>query len=112
MSFSALGSIALFNIAGSSEPGQLGIRKADQSRWLELERPFDRRSGSKACWRLVWCASAPEAKRTDGASRKTAMAKWICGGIPVELLVFEQAGLSAVGRAGRRRYVMRLTVKI
>lgn len=65
--------------------------------------------GPKACWCMVWRATPQEAKRTDGASRKAAMAKRISAGIPVGLLGYIDnepvAWCSVAPRSAYRRLV-------
>jgi GNAT superfamily N-acetyltransferase len=70
----------------SSDLDRLVFHDVDQSRWPDFERLFESRGGPKACWCMVWRASPPEAKRTDGASRKAAMARRVSAGVPVGLL--------------------------
>ena len=66
----------------SSELDRLVFHVVDQARWPDFERLFKGRDGPKACWCIVWRATPQEAKRTDGASRKAAMAKRIATGVP------------------------------
>jgi GNAT superfamily N-acetyltransferase len=69
-----------------SELDRVVFREVDKSLWPDFERLFESRGGPKACWCMVWRATPEEAKRTDGASRKDAMAKRITAGVPVGLL--------------------------
>jgi GNAT superfamily N-acetyltransferase len=69
-----------------SELDRLVFREVDQDLWPDFERLFESRGGPKACWCMVWRATPEEAKHTDGASRKAAMAKRIAAGTPVGLL--------------------------
>lgn len=69
-----------------SELDRLAFHEVEQNRWGDFERLFESRGGPKACWCMVWRATPEEARRTDGASRKAAMAKRIAAGIPVGLL--------------------------
>jgi GNAT superfamily N-acetyltransferase len=69
-----------------SELDRIVFREVDQDLWPDFERLFESRGGPKACWCMVWRATPEEAKHTDGASRKAAMAKRIAAGTPVGLL--------------------------
>lgn len=69
-----------------SELDRLVFHEVNQSRWPDFERLFENRGGPKACWCMVWRATSEEAKHTDGASRKAAMARRIAAGMPVGLL--------------------------
>ena len=73
-------------MTGSSELDRLVFYEMDQARWPDFEQLFESRGSPKACWCMVWRATPQEAKRTDGASRKAAMAKRIAAGVPVGLL--------------------------
>jgi hypothetical protein len=44
------------------------------------------RGGPKSCWCMVWRATAEEARRTDGASRKAAFTRRVKQGTPVGIL--------------------------
>src|SRR6267154_2432972 len=48
------------------------------------------RVGPKSCWCMVWRATPQEAKRKDGASRKAALQKRVCDGIPIGLIGYLQ----------------------
>ncbi len=54
--------------------------------WNDFEGLFECRGGPKACWCMVWRATPDEGKRTDGASRKTAMKKRITAGMTVGII--------------------------
>jgi GNAT superfamily N-acetyltransferase len=73
-------------MTGSSELDRLVFHEVDQGRWPDFERLFESRGGPKACWCMVWRATPEEARRTDGASRKAAMAKRVAAGTTVGLL--------------------------
>lgn len=75
-----------FTMTDPSELDRVVFREVDKSLWPDFERLFESRGGPKACWCMVWRATPEEAKRTDGASRKDAMAKRITAGVPVGLL--------------------------
>jgi GNAT superfamily N-acetyltransferase len=68
------------------ELDRLVFHAVDQDRWPDFERLFEGRGGPKSCWCMVWRASPEEGRRTDGASRKAAMAGRIAGGTTVGLL--------------------------
>jgi hypothetical protein len=61
---------------------QLSFHEVDRGRWPDLARLFDGRGGPKSCWCMVWRATPQEAKCKDGASRKAALQKRVCDGIP------------------------------
>jgi GNAT superfamily N-acetyltransferase len=65
---------------------QLSFHEVDRGRWPDLARLFDSRGGPKSCWCMVWRATPQEAKRKDGASRKAALQKRVCDGIPIGLI--------------------------
>ena len=73
-------------MTASSELDRLTFHEVDQSRWADFERLFESRGSPKYCWCMVWRATPVEAKHTDGASRKAAMAGRISSGVPVGLL--------------------------
>ena len=73
-------------MTNTSEIERLLFHAVDHNRWLDFERLFESRGGPKACWCMVWRATAQEAKQPDGASRKVAMAKRISANVPVGLL--------------------------
>nr|WP_241215262.1 hypothetical protein [Thermobaculum terrenum] len=60
--------------------------EVDASRWSDFERLFENRGGPKYCWCMAWRANRDEARRTDGPSRKAAMAQRVASGVPVGLL--------------------------
>ena len=66
--------------------GWLQFHEVSAERWPDFERLFEARGGPKSCWCMVWRASPAGGKRTDGASRKAAMAARIGAGAPVGLL--------------------------
>jgi GNAT superfamily N-acetyltransferase len=93
----------------SSDLDRLVFHEVDQSRWPDFERLFESRGGPKTCWCMLWRATAQEAKRKDGASRKSAMTTRIAHGVPVGLLGYidEQpvAWCSVAPRSTYRRLV-------
>ncbi len=62
------------------------FREVTADRWPDFEKLFECRGGPKACWCMVWRATPEEAKHTDGAGRKAAMAQRIAAGTAVGLL--------------------------
>lgn len=96
-------------MTGSSGLDRRVFREVNQARWPDFERPFGSRGGPKACWCMVWRATPQEAKRTDGASRKAAMAKRVAAGVPVGLLGYIEkesiAWCSVAPRSTYRRLV-------
>ncbi len=62
------------------------FHEVDAERWADFERLFESRGGPKSCWCMAWRATPEEAKRTDGRSRKAAMARRVAAGVPVGLL--------------------------
>ncbi len=62
------------------------FREVTADTWPDFERLVECRGGPKACWCMVWRATPQEAKHTDGASRKVAIAKRITAGTTVGLL--------------------------
>ncbi|MBI3607254.1 MAG: GNAT family N-acetyltransferase [Nitrospirae bacterium] len=73
-------------MSDSAEINRIVFYEVDANRWPDFERLFERRGGPKACWCMVWRATPAEAKYTDGASRKAAMAGRVSAGIPIGLL--------------------------
>ena len=73
-------------MADPSDLDRLVFHEVDQSRWPDFERLFESRGGPKSCWCMVWRATSQEARHTDGASRKAAMAKRVAARVPVGLL--------------------------
>jgi GNAT superfamily N-acetyltransferase len=71
---------------GSLHSGDLVFREVVRSRWPDMERLFESRGGPKSCWCMVWRATPDEARRTDGFSRKAAMARRVAEGTPVGIL--------------------------
>ncbi|TAK64603.1 MAG: GNAT family N-acetyltransferase [Dehalococcoidia bacterium] len=65
---------------------ELEFREVDQATWPDMQHLFESRGGPKNCWCMVWRATGEEARRTDGASRKAAMARRLDAGVPVGLL--------------------------
>ncbi len=65
---------------------QLQFHAVDASRWNDLKRLFESRGGPKACWCMVWRATAMEAKQTDGRSRKAALLRRVRQGVPIGIL--------------------------
>lgn len=78
-------------------------------RWPDFERLFECRGGPKACWCMVWRATPEEAKHTDGANRKAAIAKRITAGATLGLLGYPDeepvAWCSVAPRSTYRRLV-------
>ena len=66
----------------------LVFQEVDADRWADFVRLFEGRGGPKACWCMVWRATAAERKQTDGASKKAAMAARVAAGVPVGLLAY------------------------
>ncbi|QIL73318.1 GNAT family N-acetyltransferase [Diaphorobacter sp. HDW4B] len=62
------------------------FREVTADRWTDFEKLFECRGSPKSCWCMVWRATPVEAKLTDGASRKAAMAQRIAAGTTVGLL--------------------------
>lgn len=95
------------NTAGDLD--RLVFHEVDAGRWPDFERLFAGRGGPKACWCMVWRATPQEARRSDGASRKAAMAQRVGVGVPVGLLGYLDAEpvawCSIAPRATYRRLV-------
>lgn len=70
----------------AAEIDRIVFREVTADTWPDFERLFECRGGPKACWCMVWRATPEEAKHTDGASRKAAIAKRIAAGTTVGLL--------------------------
>jgi GNAT superfamily N-acetyltransferase len=70
----------------SIDPTRLIFQAVDVAHWPDFERLFESRGGPKSCWCMVWRQTLEEARHTDGASRKAAMAARVAAGIPVGLL--------------------------
>lgn len=70
----------------AAEIDRVVFREVTADSWPDFERLFECRGGPKACWCMVWRATPGEAKHTDGASRKAAIAKRIAAGTIVGLL--------------------------
>jgi GNAT superfamily N-acetyltransferase len=85
----------------------LVFHEVDQRRWPDLERLFESRGGPKSCWCMVWRATPEEAKRTDGPSRKAALATRVAAGTPIGILGYlggePVAWCSIAPRASYRR---------
>ena len=62
------------------------FHEVDRSRWSDLVTLFGSRGGPKHCWCMVWRATRLEARKTDGASRKAALARRVRQGVAVGLL--------------------------
>ena len=80
-----------------SEPSsidQMTFHAVDPGRWPDMALLFERRGGPKSCWCMLWRQTPEEARNTDGASRKAAMAARVAAGVPVGLLGYLD------GRAG------------
>ncbi len=65
---------------------KLTFHEVDRSRLEDFVALFESRGGPKNCWCMVWRATAEEAKRTDGASRKAAFTRRVRQGLPVGIL--------------------------
>ncbi len=65
---------------------RLTFHPVDASRWADMVRLFEARGSPKSCWCMLWRATPEEARHTDGASRKAAMAARVAAGVPVGLL--------------------------
>ena len=72
--------------SGERASSGLVFHEVDRSRWPDMERLFESRGGPKNCRCMVWRATAEEARRTDGASRKAAMQHRVAAGVPVGIL--------------------------
>jgi GNAT superfamily N-acetyltransferase len=70
----------------ATEIDRIIFREVTTDTWPDFERFFECRGSPKACWCMVWRATPEEAKHTDGASRKAAIAKRIAAGTIVGLL--------------------------
>lgn len=70
----------------ATEMDRMVFREVAADTWPDFERFFESRGCPKSCWCMLWRATPREAKRTDGASRKAAMAKRIAAGTTVGLL--------------------------
>ena len=85
------------------------FREVTATTWPDFERLVECRGGPKACWCMVWRATAEEAKRTDGASRKAAMGRRIAARTTVGLLGYLDeepvAWCSVAPRSSYRRLV-------
>jgi GNAT superfamily N-acetyltransferase len=75
-------------MAGPIDPARLTFRPVDAARWADFERLFESRGGPKSCWCMIWRQTPEEARQTDGASRKSAMAARVAAGVPVGLLSY------------------------
>ncbi|MFC3552458.1 GNAT family N-acetyltransferase [Lysobacter cavernae] len=88
---------------------KLTFREVDATTWPDFERLFAARGGPKSCWCMLWRATADEARRRDGASRRAAMAARVRAGMPVGLLGYHDgepvAWCSIAPRASYRRLV-------
>jgi GNAT superfamily N-acetyltransferase len=73
-------------VADQTELNRIRFHQVDVDRWPDFERLFESRGGPKACWCMVWRATPAEAKRTDGAGRKSAIEQRVSAGIPVGIL--------------------------
>jgi GNAT superfamily N-acetyltransferase len=88
------------------EMQQLEFLEVDHERWGDLARLFDGRGGPKSCWCMVWRATAAEAKRTDGASRRSALRSRVEKGLPIGLLAYvhgEPMGWCSIAPRGTYR---------
>jgi GNAT superfamily N-acetyltransferase len=64
----------------------LVFHPVDRSRWKDLDRLFEAPGGPKYCWCMAWRATPAEIERTDGGSRKAALARRVREGIPIGIL--------------------------
>ncbi len=62
------------------------FREVDQENWSDFASLFESRGGPKSCWCMVWRATAAEARRPDGASRRAAMKSRVDAGVPIGIL--------------------------
>ena len=62
------------------------VREVTPERWPDFERLFAAKGGPKYCWCMAWRATPEDAKRPNGAQRKTAMEARVRAGVPVGLL--------------------------
>jgi GNAT superfamily N-acetyltransferase len=69
-----------------SDIDRITFHPVDDARWPDFARLFESRGGPKSCWCMLWRQTLEEAKHTDGASRKAAMAARVTAGVPVGLL--------------------------
>jgi GNAT superfamily N-acetyltransferase len=87
----------------------LVFRAVTVETWTDFESLFESKGGPKSCWCMVWRATAEEAKRKDGASRKSAMADRVRSGTPIGILGYLQgepvAWCSVAPRSTHRRLV-------
>lgn len=64
----------------------LTFREVTSDTWDDFEQLFASVGGPKSCWCMVCRASPEEARRTDGTSRKRAMARRVRNGTPIGIL--------------------------
>ena len=62
------------------------VHEVTSERWPDFERLFEAKGGPKYCWCMAWRAIPEDAKRSNGAQRKAAMAARVRQGVPVGLL--------------------------
>jgi GNAT superfamily N-acetyltransferase len=74
------------NIGTNTGAVNLIIQEVDRDRWSDLEKLFESRGGPKYCLCMVWRATAEEARKRDGQSRKTALQRRVEAGVPVGIL--------------------------
>lgn len=74
----------------SGKPGSLRIREVTWDNWKDMEALFEAKGGPKYCWCMAWRATAEEAKRGDGKSRKGFLRKRVKAGTPVGLLAYQE----------------------
>ncbi len=96
-------------VNSQSAPASLVFREVTVETWADFESLFESTGGPKSCWCMVWRATAEEAKRTDGASRKGAMERRVGSGTPVGILGYLEgkpvAWCSVAPRSTHRRLV-------
>jgi len=62
------------------------FREVDCATWPDFAGLFESRGGPKSCWCMVWRATAAEAKRPGGATRRAAMKARVDAGVPIGIL--------------------------
>jgi GNAT superfamily N-acetyltransferase len=96
-------------MTGPIDPAHLTFHPVDAARWPDMVRLFESRGGPKSCWCMLWRTTPEEARHTDGASRKAAMAARVAAGISVGILGYLDgepvAWCSVASRSTYRRLV-------
>jgi GNAT superfamily N-acetyltransferase len=62
------------------------VHEVDVTRWPDFERLFEAKGSPKYCWCMAWRATPAEAKHSDNAQRKAAIASRVRDGVPIGLL--------------------------